>query len=264
MSGGAVAALDAGFDKTMKKHKETEDRRQESGARIWASGRGLRFGGLLVCVGGWLSTAQAWTVTNINIGGDLNSTAWAKVNNNNNTIVGVLNAQAVSNAWLAGQLGYLATNVVTGVRATNAALPSIAQGTLFLPTNALAGGAAVAWFTNSFTTNYVITNGCAFIPRDVQLQVLCVTNDSTTGWSRNDVISGASMLQCAINTASGGNVGACPVVAWSGTNILTTSGGVYAFVQPYAPMAFPYKNGRGDGVPTSVFNFVMVLRVASQ
>jgi len=49
-------------------------------------------------------TAQAWTITNINIGVDLNSVAWGKVNNNNNTITGVLNAQAVSNAWFAGQI----------------------------------------------------------------------------------------------------------------------------------------------------------------
>lgn len=61
-----------------------------------------------------VTTAHAWTITNINIGGDLNSVAWAKVNNNNNAITGVLNAQSVSNAWFAGQISNaVATATVT-------------------------------------------------------------------------------------------------------------------------------------------------------
>jgi len=74
--------------------------------------RGLR----VVCVIAFWSTslvmpAFGWTLTNINIGVDSNSMAWTKVNNNNNNIAAVFNSQAISNAWLAGQIRSFQTNI---------------------------------------------------------------------------------------------------------------------------------------------------------
>jgi hypothetical protein len=49
-------------------------------------------------------SARAWTITNVNIGVDLNSAAWAKVNNNNNNFVGWLNQVTDTNNLLVVQV----------------------------------------------------------------------------------------------------------------------------------------------------------------
>lgn len=65
-------------------------------------------------------TLSAQNITNVNIGTDLNSTAWGKVNNNNNTFTAWYNALVLTNAWLGGDLtaNTTAINVVSNNLAT--------------------------------------------------------------------------------------------------------------------------------------------------
>jgi hypothetical protein len=57
------------------------------------------------------TNAQTHTITNINIGTDLNSAAWAKVNANNDNFVAWLNADDVTNGYFFQQVTNLWANV---------------------------------------------------------------------------------------------------------------------------------------------------------
>jgi hypothetical protein len=157
----------------MKRNKETRNIIQATGVRTSASRRRLPLArlvcraGLLVCLGGWLASAEAWTITNINIGFDSNSTAWTKVNNNNNNIAGALNAQAVTNAWFAGMLSNAlaipipSTNGLASTNYVNAAITGVEA---LIPSGLVTNGTGSLLVTNAGTGNsVVITSGQVLI-----------------------------------------------------------------------------------------------------
>src|SRR5580698_9036247 len=61
--------------------------------------------------------ARSYTITNINIGTDLNAAAWAKVNANNNNFVAWLNADDITNGYFYNALTNLSP-VITGTAAS--------------------------------------------------------------------------------------------------------------------------------------------------
>ena len=141
-----------------KRKQELNFRRFESASQFgspfrWrATGMGLLAGGFLL-----MNSARAWTITNVNIGVDSNSLAWSKVNNNNNTIVAVLNAQAVSNAWFLSQLTNLNngnTNFIVTVNGGNNVLVTTRTNS----NGTLAVTLGVPQLTATNGTGFIVTN----------------------------------------------------------------------------------------------------------
>jgi len=248
MSGGAMAALAAKHIKTMTTHDEAVEKSQrldvpplQGGGNMGPKIPGpparaitLRAGspkawkwGLLVGALCLVNPAQAWTITNINIGTDLNSAAWGKVNNNNNTITGVLNAQAVSNGWFAGQISNaLATATVTGgnlvqssylVTLTNINpltftgsnyIGQFSQFFSFALGTPLLGGGGMAPPTNQFEQVWLSYNGTAWF---------ALTNAGGAAWLSGQPAIFQNVRVAVVGAA--GNAGSLVINGLNATNL---------------------------------------------
>jgi len=107
--------------------------------------------------------ARCYTITNINIGTDLNSAAWTKVNNNNNNFVAWLNADDLTNGYFYGVLTNIAplfTNALPSLLAQSNRLNVVSNNFTVVSNN------FVVVSNNFVTVSNQFASGTAAVPVD--------------------------------------------------------------------------------------------------